>query len=196
MTPNFPPQFRNGNGIPPQMNSGGFPQFGAGGGPPMRQQGGGGLLSKLLGKGNQARGAAAGGNVLGASRAATAATGATGATGEAGGGILKALSNPTAINGFLTNTQKMLNSASQLGPMVQQYGPLVKNIPSVWKLYKGMTGSKDEAKNNEKKSTTEKKSKKKNATVKVKDNEKISENSPPPKAKEIKIRMSKPKLYV
>ena len=97
----------------------------------MRQGGGGGFLSKLLGKGKQM------GQVYGATRS-------IGAQQVAGGGsILKSFTNPSAINGFLTNTQKVLNTAQQVGPMINQYGPLVKNIPVMWKLYRGFKNAPD-----------------------------------------------------
>ncbi|SFA95877.1 MULTISPECIES: YqfQ family protein [unclassified Bacillus (in: firmicutes)] len=98
---------------------------------PPRGQGNssGGLLSKLLGKGNQ-RGAA------GPAAAASRAGGASGA-----GGILKSLSNPGSINGLLNNTQQIIKTAQTIGPMVQQYGPLVKNLPAMWKLYRGLKDS-------------------------------------------------------
>ena len=93
--------------------------------PQMRQGGGGGFLSKLLGKGKQM------GQVSGAARS-------IGAQQVAGGGsLLKSFTNPSAINGFLTNTQKVLSTAQQVGPLVQQYGPIVKNLPVMWKLYRG-----------------------------------------------------------
>ena len=55
-----------------------------------------------------------------------------------GGGLLKSLTNPGTINSFLTNTQKVLNTAQQVGPLVNQYGPIVKNLPMMWKLYRGL----------------------------------------------------------
>ena len=70
-----------------------------------------------------------------------------------GGSILQTLTNPASINGFLTNTQKVLNTAQQIGPLVQQvqqYGPIVKNIPAMWRLYKGLKDAPD-AKETEKK---------------------------------------------
>jgi len=114
----------------------GRPSFGPmmGGAPQMRPRGGGGsggggLLSKLLGRGNQGGQLNAAGRTLGAA-------GARGA--GSGGGFLKTLSNPSAISGFLSNTQKVLSTAQQIGPMVQQYGPIVKNLPAMWKLYRGL----------------------------------------------------------
>lgn len=99
------------------------------GGAPGRGSGGG-LLSKLLGGGNNAAGAATNAG------ARSAASG--------GGGLLKTLTNPSSINGFLANSQKFLNTASQIGPMVNQYGPMVKNIPAIWKMYRGLTSSNKE----------------------------------------------------
>ena len=55
-----------------------------------------------------------------------------------GGGLLKSLTNPGTINSFLTNTQKVLTTAQQVGPLVNQYGPIVKNLPMMWKLYRGL----------------------------------------------------------
>lgn len=90
---------------------------------------GGGLLSKILGgkkQGNQARGL---GGVQTAGRAAPSGGGV--------GSLLQTLSNPNSLTGFLNNTQQVLNSVQSITPMIQQYGPLVKNIPMMWKLYKG-----------------------------------------------------------
>lgn len=139
-----PPQMRVGG--PPQMRGGGPSQM-RGGGPPSMRQGGGGLLARILGRGNQA--GIAGGNTPAASRAAAT----SGGGGGGAGGILKTLSNPTAINGFLTNTQKVFSTAQQFGPMVQQYGPMVKNIPAMWKLYRGMKNPSDESIDEEVKET-------------------------------------------
>lgn len=57
---------------------------------------------------------------------------------QAGGGsLLQGFTNPGNIQSFLNNTQHVLKAAQQVGPMVQQYGPLVRNLPAMWKLYKG-----------------------------------------------------------
>lgn len=153
-------------------------------GAPQMRQGGGGLLAKLMG-GGQARGAAG---------AAGTASRAAGTGGSAAGGILKALSNPTAINGFLSNTQKVLNTAQQVGPMVQQYGPLIKNIPAMWKLYRGLKNGDDEpapVDEKPKKETTSVKTKK---TIKKESKEVDIDNSP---TKQVQRNgQSMPKLYV
>ncbi|MGP7819066.1 VrrA/YqfQ family protein [Niallia sp. 01092] len=113
MMQQVPPNFRN-----PMMGRGGAPT----------RNGGGGILSKLLGRNNRGAAANAAGNVANA--------GARSAS--SGGGILKAITNPASINGFLANSQKFLNTASQIGPMINQYGPMVRNIPAMWKLYRGL----------------------------------------------------------
>lgn len=93
---------------------------------------GGGLLAKLLGKG-KTQGAQAGMQMFGNAARSAAPAG--------GGGLLKSLADPTAITGFLNNTQRVLNTAQQIGPMVQQYGPIVKNLPAMWKLYRGLNAA-------------------------------------------------------
>ena len=63
------------------------------------------------------------------------------AAGASTGGILETLKNPGALSGMLANTQKVLQAAEQVTPMIQQYGPIVKNIPSMWKIYQGLRSS-------------------------------------------------------
>jgi hypothetical protein len=110
------PQMRAMGQTPYPMN----PMMGMG--RPAKQ---GGILARLLGGGKRAGlqpfGQAAGG----AGRAA-------------GGGLLNTIGNPGSIHSFLNNTQQVLKTAQSVGPMIQQYGPLVKNLPAMWKLYKGM----------------------------------------------------------
>lgn len=101
---------------------------------------GGGLLAKILGKGNQHRGVP---GALGSMNRSAS---------SGGGGILSTLTNPDALNGLLNNTQTVIKTAQQLGPVIQQYGPLVRNLPSLWKLYKGL---KDVSSENENSETTE-----------------------------------------
>lgn len=104
-------------------------------GPMMSRNGGskgGGLLAKILRRGNQQGGAPGGMGSM--NRAAS----------SGGGGFLKTLTNPDALNGLLNNTQTVIKTAQQLGPVFQQYGPLVRNIPSLWKLYKGLKDGTDE----------------------------------------------------
>jgi YqfQ-like protein len=91
---------------------------------------GGGLLAKILGGKNQ--GIRTGG--LGVMQHAGRST----SSGGGGlGSILQTLSRPEGISGFLNNTQQVIKTAQTIGPMIQQYGPIVKNLPVMWKLYKG-----------------------------------------------------------
>jgi hypothetical protein len=100
----------------------------------------GGLLSRLFGQVNRT-GASQGFNPLsfGPQQAA-----------RGGGGLLKSLTNPGTINSFLTNTQKVLSTAQQVGPLVNQYGPIVKNLPMMWKLYRGLKDAPEFSKNKDK----------------------------------------------
>lgn len=98
----------------------------------------GGLLAKILNRGGSSQTAASQFNPL---------QGAAGfqRNAQAGGGsFIKNMLNPGSLNGFLNNTQQVLKTAQQVGPMlqqVQQYGPLVKNLPAMWKLYRGLSAA-------------------------------------------------------
>ncbi|EIJ78897.1 hypothetical protein PB1_15104 [Bacillus methanolicus PB1] len=99
----------------------------------------GGLLEKLFGRGNRNgpfQGLQSGGfpGMNPASRSSSAG----------GGSLLKTLTNPQAINGFLNNTQQVLKAAQSIGPMIQQYGPIARNLPAMWKLYKGLKNATSE----------------------------------------------------
>ncbi|MFP7297607.1 VrrA/YqfQ family protein [Neobacillus niacini] len=88
---------------------------------------GGGLLSKILG-----------GKKQGNQRAGLPGLQSAPRSGQGGvSSILQTLSNPESLTGFLNNTQQVLKTAQSIGPMIQQYGPIVKNLPMMWKLYKG-----------------------------------------------------------
>jgi len=49
--------------------------------------------------------------------------------------------DPSRISNFLGQTQRVLGIAQQVGPMIQQYGPIIKNLPALWKIYKGFSNS-------------------------------------------------------
>ncbi|MGD7051825.1 VrrA/YqfQ family protein [Sutcliffiella horikoshii] len=92
--------------------------------------GGGGLLAKLFGR----TGARSIGNMGGLGQLAN--TGAGGGLGQlANAGTLQQLINPNNLTGMLGNVQKALKMAEGVMPMVQQYGPLVRNVPAMLKLY-------------------------------------------------------------
>ncbi|MFY2154721.1 YqfQ family protein [Cytobacillus firmus] len=157
------------------------------GGPPgmKRGGGGGGLLSKILGKGNAQPTAG-----MGAARAAGGS--------QAGGGILQAISNPSSINGFLTNTQKVLNTAQQIGPMVQQYGPLVRNLPAMWKLYRGIKDAPeaDETASEAKAESPQANTEKKKQNSKPNNTKKEHAMEQPPVKRSSAEGISRPKLYI
>ncbi|WP_158555863.1 VrrA/YqfQ family protein [Peribacillus glennii] len=93
----------------------------------IQRQSNGGLISKLLGKGNQK-------NPSQASLFKSPSGSAT-----SGGDILQAIKDPATLTTMLANTQKVLSAAEQIGAMVQQYGPLIKNLPEMWKIYRSMS---------------------------------------------------------
>ncbi|MDQ1001482.1 hypothetical protein QFZ28_001882 [Neobacillus niacini] len=108
---------------------------------------GGGLLSKILGGKKQ-------GNQMGVPRGIQTTTQAVPNGSRGVGSILQTLSNPESLTGFLNNTQQVLKTAQSLGPMIQQYGPIVKNLPMMWKLYKGFKDLPTEEKSEEDKTET------------------------------------------
>lgn len=185
----FPPP--NPHFMHPMMPRGGHPTRNrmGGGMRPHRspQRGGGGLLAKLLGKSGRQSG---GSNPFSAFPARAAGRAATGPSGS--GGLLKTLTDPNALNGLLTNTQKVLNTAGQIGPVIQQYGPLVRNLPSLWRLYKGFkdlpSESEESPSENDKTALKTNKSTPKNTKVK-------SELKTPERS-QTRTGQSTPKLYI
>jgi hypothetical protein len=114
--------FQNVNGARPMMGQ----NMGRGQG----RRNGGGLLSKILGGKKQS-------NPISGPRGMNTANSAVPNRSGGVGSILQTLSNPDSLTGFLNNTQQVLKTAQSIGPMIQQYGPIVKNLPMMWKLYKG-----------------------------------------------------------
>ncbi|OCA86420.1 VrrA/YqfQ family protein [Bacillus sp. FJAT-27986] len=110
-----PPQFNTRGLFGPPMPRRGIP-FGAASAPKQ----GGGFLASLFGRG--------GGSGL--------AQGAGTAAKAAGGG--------STLTNFMNSTQKVLAAGERVVPMVrqvQQYGPLIKNLPSMWKIYRGLNAT-------------------------------------------------------
>ncbi|GAA0341274.1 hypothetical protein GCM10008967_34560 [Bacillus carboniphilus] len=113
---------------------------------------GGGLLGKILGKNNPQASRGAGGGLLsrflgGGSKGSGALSGFEAASRSGAG--LSSLSQPGGLMNILNQTQSVLKTASQIGPMVQQYGPLVRNLPAMWKLYRGLKSASTEEDANE-----------------------------------------------
>ncbi|MFJ7637230.1 VrrA/YqfQ family protein [Peribacillus sp. NPDC097264] len=144
------PQYPNSNPFQPMRPPQGRPQ-----GPPGPQQGfrGGapfnqqqrpeqqlpkkeGILAKLLGRSKQQN--AAPPNLFAPANSTT-----TSSSRSSGGGILENLTKPDSLNNMLNNTQKVLQAAEQFTPMVQQYGPVIKNLPSMWKVFRSISSSEE-----------------------------------------------------
>ncbi len=176
----------------PQNFTGGRPMMGQTMGRGQGRRNGGGLLSKILGGKKQ-------GNQMGAFRGLQTASRAVPNGSRGVGSILQTLSNPDGLTGFLNNTQQVLKTAQSIGPMIQQYGPIVKNLPMMWKLYKGFKDMPTEEKSEEdrtEKPIMEKKSvqdeeepKKKQKKKKDLENEPVVERKP-------QNGPSIPKLYI
>jgi len=161
---------------------------------------GGGLLTKIFG-----RKAAQSQNMLNPFQFQSSHVGRAAASSN--GSFLQLLTNPNSLTKVLNNTQQVLHTIQSIGPMVQQYGPLIKNLPALWKLYRGLSNSNsdnssEETSNEgtsndgpeedyEEKTVTKKKpktsSKKKSNQNKKKD---VKKN------KNVKKRESVPKLYI
>ncbi|NUK30908.1 hypothetical protein HT574_12695 [Parageobacillus sp. VR-IP] len=113
------------------------------------------------------------------------AVASTGAGANTGGGFL----------GMLTNVQKMLGIAQNVMPMVQQYGPLIKNLPAMIRIWKELKPADEEESMEE--SKTEKNKKKTAPSTKkrtVPKAEKTNENKGAESEKTPKP--STPKLYI
>jgi len=144
-------------------------------------QRGGGILSKLLGRANQ----------TGAGQSFNPYSFGIqqGAASRGSGSLIKTLTNPSSINSFLVNTQKVLNTAQQVGPLVQQYGPIVKNLPVMWKLYRGLKNAPEFSENTESNSTTNEEQDNQNS-IPINNTETQEIDSPTGPSP------SKPKLYI
>lgn len=123
---------------------------------------------------------------------------------KAGGGGITSLMN------MLQNAQKAIGVLQSVGPMVQQYGPLVKSLPALFSAMKGSGSSDEEAvheddhkvvekdsasKEIQQKSSTKTPSKKKATRKKSRSKvqpKKIRKNSP----KVISKGIPAPKLYI
>jgi YqfQ-like protein len=205
-----PPPFHMGqqmNGLMRQQGPQPMNMQGMNGG--RRKGRGGGLLARLLKKGDGGQGENQQGGILqqfSRSDASGAAAGFERGPGTAAGGsAIGNLLNPGNISSFLSNTQQVLNAAQQFGPMIQQYGPMVKNLPALWKLYRGFKDlSTDESPSGDENDDAVEKidleeidekaaMKKKKAKKKIKAEDDSEEPRPKRKAP---ARSSQPKLYI
>ena len=93
---------------------------------------------------------------------------------------------------MLNNTQRVLQAAEQFTPMIQQYGPIVKNLPSIWKIMRAFKSSDDEKVETKKEESV----KEKRSTSKRKQQDSSSSHSKPKQSPQKKKKDSVPKLYI
>lgn len=48
---------------------------------------------------------------------------------------------PNKLTQFLQTTEQFMKTAQNYQPYIQQARPLLKNLPAMWNLYKGFTGT-------------------------------------------------------
>lgn len=159
---------------------------------PKRPRGRGGFLRNLLSK----KGGSGGKALTGFERQRAAGSFISPAA--------QKLANPASLQDMLANTQQFLQTMQQMGPMVQQYGPIVKNLPAMWKLYRGLKNLPDlESESAEEKNKESKPSKKSDSThssepaVKKKPQTAAKQQQALPQSKPKQQQgVSKPKLYI
>ena len=44
---------------------------------------------------------------------------------------------PSKMEAYMQTANQFLNTAQQFAPVVQQFAPMMRNLPAMWKLYKG-----------------------------------------------------------
>lgn len=151
---------------------------------------GGGLLSKILGRGGSAARGTGMNGLMGMQNAGRAATG--------GGSFLQNLTNPSGLSGILNNTQQVIKTAQTIGPMIQQYGPIVRNLPAMWKIYRGFKNASadSEDEKSETNETSEKKHSNANDSSKKKKPTKNKKNGSKRETAKEKQTTSKPSTAV
>ncbi|KGX87896.1 hypothetical protein N784_12360 [Pontibacillus litoralis JSM 072002] len=141
----------------------------------------GGLLSRLFG----------GGSTIGnMGPMANATSGLMSGTTSAGGGL----------TGMLNNVQQGLKLAQTAAPMVQQYGPMIKNAPTMFKLMKLMNEPDEEGTKKEEGTKEQTKSKspmqKKDSSSKAKVIEASDVTKPHTTSTKQHSGRSQPRLYI
>lgn len=116
--------------------------------------------------------------------------------GSSTGFLSRMLGGDTSITGIIGNMQRAVQTAQQVTPMIQQYGPIVKNLPSLYRIFKEVnTDDPKETKkatkneNNVHTTTKEKRSRKK--TI-IDDEPELLQNQ----ENKVKNESPKPKLFM
>ena len=116
--------------------------------PPM---GGRGLFGAAMPRGGSPLGAA-GASKQGGFLSSLFGRGGGSGLAQGAGSAAKAASGGSTLTNFMSSTQKVLAAGERVVPMVrqvQQYGPLIKNLPSMWKIYRGLNSNTTEDSNEE-----------------------------------------------
>ncbi len=125
-------------------------------------------------------------------------------SGLAGAG--QATGGGSQIMGMIGKIQNVIQTANRVVPMVQQYGPMVRNVPSIFKMmrefrkFEKESPSDSEENNKQKESSSQPESQSKNKNVSIKEPEnkkaKPDENIKKEKITDGELKPSKPKMYV
>jgi YqfQ-like protein len=121
--------------------------------------------------------------------------------GEKTGFLSRMLGGDTSLTGIIGNMQRAVQTAQQVTPMIQQYGPVVKNLPSLYKIFKAVnTDDPQETKKNKKNKEIEVIDQTLSNETKIKKRRKVAANKDLEEAiipEEIKINSTpKPKLFM
>ncbi|MFK2824387.1 VrrA/YqfQ family protein [Bacillus sp. B190/17] len=124
--------------------------------------------------------------------------GLTGFERKGAGSAAQKAADPINLQQILSNTQQVLKTMQQAGPIIEQYGPLVRNLPSMWKLYKGLKTLPEEKKEHiPSDHPSEQPRHEKKKTHDQKDEKKEEEHPPSLKTKSGSApKTSQPKLYI
>lgn len=159
----------------PRVPMGQYYHMGVGGHPPFQsfprnqspRRGAGGILSKLFSKqsvgnsfGAHPPGRVPGGffsNIFSNNGLANNIGATNNAFQSPGGFLSNLITNPSSASGMLNNIQNAVNIANKYAPMIQQYGPMVKNIPALINLYREINSSDDDTNTSSKPEKTDEK---------------------------------------
>ncbi|MCA1031770.1 YqfQ family protein [Bacillus timonensis] len=110
---------------------------------------------------------------------------------------LQGITNPANLSSMMGNIQKVLGVAERVMPMVQQYGPLIKNAPAMLKIYSQLKNSNDEDDDNDNEiEEVEDNSKTKHKVKSEKRQQKESDSTTNSSKRKSEDGSSKPKLYI
>jgi hypothetical protein len=86
----------------------------------------------------------------------------------------------TNVFTMLNNVQKVLKVAETMGPMIKQYGPAMRNLPSIMTALKDFQNGSSSKADTEPEADTSKKAEKKEKKKEIKENKEMKENKEVP----------------